>query len=276
MSEGKGAAVSIEDLDGLVSDYSDAVTAEARASVLASELVKLRRVIDRLELTFCYTAARFAATDEYDEQESLSPIDWVRHHCRMSGFAAAQRVCVGEQLHQTPLTAVALDEGRVGFAHLALMARTARAITDSPTGSAFDESALLENALVSSVSRFRHLCHHARHAQDPNGHAADEVAAVEARELYMTTGEDGMVYLRGVFDSLGGATIRTAVEALSAKTGQDDTRHRARRDADALVELAGHCMDAGLLPARGTQRPSSSTRCPSPPRPSRVLAATAR
>jgi hypothetical protein len=154
----------------------------------------------------------------------------------------------------TPLTAAAVDEGRIGFAHLALVARTAQAITDSPTGSSFDESALLEGALVSSVSRFRHLCYHARHAQDPEGFVADEVAAVEAREFFMTSGGDGMVYLRGRFDAEGGAIIRTAVESLALKSGQDDTRLKARREADALVELAGHGMDAGLLPTRGTQR----------------------
>jgi hypothetical protein len=249
-----GTAVTVADLDQAVSAYSVAVASEPGAA-LSAELIAMRRVIDRLELTFSAAAARFAATDEYERQESLSPIDWVRHHCRMSGHGAAQRVCVGEQLKRTPLTAMAVEEGLVGFGHLALMARTSQAITDSPTGTTFDETALLEQALVSSVGRFRVLCHHARHAQDPDGHANDEVTAVEAREFHMVNGSDGMMHIRGKLDSLGGASLRTAIEALAVKTGKDDTRHKARRNADALIELSGHGLDSGVLPVRGTQRP---------------------
>jgi hypothetical protein len=57
----------------------------------ATEL-RLRHGIDVLELGFATRATTFAATDEYDAQGSVTPIDWIRHHCHMSGHAAARAV----------------------------------------------------------------------------------------------------------------------------------------------------------------------------------------
>jgi hypothetical protein len=43
---------------------------------VASQLVQLRSVMDRLEVVFSQTAATFAATDEYQNQGATSPIEW--------------------------------------------------------------------------------------------------------------------------------------------------------------------------------------------------------
>src|ERR1700716_1675713 len=64
---------------------------------LGQELVALRHVCHRLELEFSVGAARFAATEESEDQGSVIPIDWIRHQCKMSGHAASERVCVGEE-----------------------------------------------------------------------------------------------------------------------------------------------------------------------------------
>jgi hypothetical protein len=48
--------------------------------------------------------------------------------------------------------------------------------------------------------------------------------------------------------------LRTALEPLAVKSGADDDRHRDRRLADALVELAGHGLDSGAVPQRASQR----------------------
>jgi hypothetical protein len=195
-----------------------------------------------------------AATDEYDVQGSVSSISWIRHQCRMSSHAAAERVCVGEEVERLPLSIEALEDGRIGFAHLALMARTSNALHESPTTQSFDESALLASATELSVGRFRHVCLDARHAGDLEGYAAEEARSVEDRALELNTGEDGFVFIRGLLDSAGGAVLRTALEPLAMKSGADDDRHRDRRLADALVELAGHGLDSGAVPQRASQR----------------------
>jgi hypothetical protein len=63
------------------------------------------------------------------------------------------------------------------------------------------------------------------------------------------------VWVRGVLDAEGGAVLRTALEPLAKPVGKGDDRKLGRRFADALVELAGHSLDNGLVPRRATQRP---------------------
>ena len=223
---------------------------------LASYLTHLRQSADRLELRFSQGAAAFAVTDEYDEQGSVSPIHWVRVNCHMGGGAAADRIAVGEQLQRLPESHQSMVEGEIGFAHLALIARTATAIAESVgVHKPFDETPLLEKARAFSVGRFRDFCHHARHVADPEGYAADEVQGVERRSLTMRSDEGGMVWIRGLLDAEGGAAVRTALEPLAQPAGKDDVRKLDRRLADGFVELASRFLDSGLLPRRATQRP---------------------
>ena len=46
----------------------------------ANALVRLRRVIAKLELEFSDLASDFAATDEYEQDAACSPIQWMKHH----------------------------------------------------------------------------------------------------------------------------------------------------------------------------------------------------
>ena len=216
-------------------------------------LVCLRQSIDRLELEFAELAAAFAATDEWEQQGSVSPIHWLRYNCKMAGGAAADRICVGEQIDNLPCSAEALTDGRIGFTHVALMARTQEAV--SGNGRSLDEGRLLREAERLSVKQFRDACHHARHAADPEGAAADEADAVGARFLELKPNEDGSLYIKGFLDSIGSAALRTALEPLARPSGKDDDRRRERRLADALVELTSHALDGGSLPSRGAQRP---------------------
>lgn len=223
----------------------------------AARLIHSRRAIDLLELKFSEDSASFASTDEYDVQGAVSPIQWIRSNCRMGGGAAADRVAVGEQLNTLPESSQALVEGEIGFAHLALIARTATAIAmaEGPA-KPFEEDRLLARAREYGVGRFRDFCEHARHAGDPDGFARDEALRVEARSLTLKTGEGGMVWLRGLLDPEGGAAVRTALEPLARPTGKDDFRKLDRRMGDALVEAAHRLLDGASLPQRANQRPN--------------------
>jgi hypothetical protein len=212
-------------------------------------------VIDRLLVKSSEGAAAFADTDEYDNRGSVSPIHWIRVHCHLTGGAAADRVAVGQQLGHIPESHRSLLEGEIGFAHLAHTARTAAAIEERGTNKPFDELPLLDKARELPVGRFIDFCHHTRHAADPEGYVAEEVAGVEARSLTIKTGEGGMVWLRGVLDPEGAAVFRTAVEPMARRDGKDDDRTRERRLGDAVIELARRSLDTGLVPRRGTVRP---------------------
>jgi hypothetical protein len=77
---------------------------------------------------------------------------------------------------------------------------------------------------------------------------------VENRGLQISSDDDGAVYLNGVFDPVGGAAIRTALEPLARRSGGDDHRQYDKRLADALVDVAMHALDNGLVPQNASQR----------------------
>jgi hypothetical protein len=214
------------------------------------DMREVSRCRDLLELKFSEMAAAFATTDEYDLDGSVSPVHWIRHQCHMGSGAAADRVAVGERLTNMPESAEALAGGQIGFAHLALIARTATALAETNSQKMFDETHLLKKAKEFSVGRFRIFCDHQRHANDPAGYTAEEMQALEDRSLTLSSGESGKVWVRGVLDSEGGAVLRIALEPLAKSTGKGDERRLARRLADALVELAGHALDNGMVPQR--------------------------
>src|SRR5882762_6097980 len=233
--------------------YEQPVPEDGRA--LGSYLKRVQRVIDRLAVKSSEAAASFAETTEYDNQGFVSPVHWIRMNCHLTGGAAADRVAVGQQLENIPESHQSLLDGEIGFAHLAHTARTAAAIEESGTNKAFDELPLLEKARQLPVGRFIDFCHHMRHAADPEGYLAQEVAGAEARSLTMKTGEGGMVWVRGVFEPEGAAIIRTAFEAGAHRNGKGDDRKHDRRLADAAVELARRSLDNALVPQRGSVRP---------------------
>jgi hypothetical protein len=250
MSDGEGEVVS--ELLAAVERYRSRPPVELDGAQLGEQLVGLRHVIDLLEVEFAKLSGRFAETDEWNGGGFLSPIHWIRVNCHMGSGAAWKRVNVGEQLSNLPLSSAALDVGGIGFAHLALMAQTAAAVADEQRS--LDEARVLAEGLELTVTHFRKACQHARHAADPDGFALDERRAAEERKLTMSNFEDGGLFLKGVFDALGGAAIRTALEPLARSCGRGDERNREQRLADALVELAGHALDSGVIPDRGSQR----------------------
>ena len=200
---------------------------------LAEKLIQLRHVIDLAELSFAQLAADFAETEEYDEQGSVSAIDWLRLNCHMTSSAAADRVRVGDHLDQLSDSVYAMAMGEIGFAHLSVMARTANALPDT-----FNESDLLDKARAVSPGRFHHQCRHYRHAADPQGFAAEQSELYEKRHLSLSLWEDGSLLINGALDPVGGAALRTALEPLTRRSGAHDERNREQRQADALVELA--------------------------------------
>jgi hypothetical protein len=207
---------------------------------MAEELIRRRLEIDQYELEFSLVAAKFARTDEYDEQGFDSPISWIKASCHMSGGAAADRVCVGEQLARLDKSVSAVAGGEIGFAHVVHIARTSAKV-----GEKLDEVRLLHHARDESVARFRNTCLHAVHAADARAVVEEEKEGVEARSLHLYTADDGCVLVKGILDKVGGAALRTALEPLAKRAGKDDDRNYDRRLGDALVDLAVHALDSG-------------------------------
>ena len=201
--------------------------------VLRERLIQRRRVIDLQEVAFAREAAEFAAGDAWDEDGSVSAIDWLRFHCHMNAGAAANAIAVGESLDRLPESHQAVVDGEIGFAHLVVMARTAEALHDR-----FDEKLLVEKAKENSPGKFFYICHHARHATDPKRYADEQAEQVEQRRLKLSRWMDGSLLISGSIDPIGGAAVLNALQPLARKSGPHDDRCLEQRNADALVELA--------------------------------------
>jgi hypothetical protein len=217
-----------------------AIALETGAEML-DYLIRRRVQMDQGELEWSVVAARFAQTDEYDEQGFNSPIACLKAMCHLRSGAAADRVCVGEELERLDKSAEALATGEIGFPHLALIARTAVAC-----GEKFDEARLLRHARKESLVKFEHTCTHAKHAADPDGVVDEEKQGVEARSLTFSTADDGVVLVKGILDKVGAGALRSALEPLAKRDGKDDRRDYPRRLADALIDLSMHALDNGV------------------------------
>jgi hypothetical protein len=209
------------------------VSSPSRNDVLRERLIQRRLVLDLQEIAFAREAAEFAASSAWDEDGSVSAIDWLRFNCHMNAGAAANAIAVGESLERMPESHQAVVDGEIGFAHLAVMARTAEALDDR-----FDERLLVEKAKENSPGKFFYICHHARHAADPKQYATEQAEQVEQRRLKLSTWMDGSLVISGQLDPIGGAALLTAIRPLARKSGAHDDRDLEQRQADALVELA--------------------------------------
>ena len=210
--------------------------------VLGEQLIQKVHQMDLLRLEIADLAARFAGTEEYDEDGSHTPGEWIKFNCRLRTGAAYDFICVGEQLSDLATSVQAVREGRIGFDHLAKEARTREELHG-----VFDEATLLAQAQEVSVGRFTHICEKARHAARPKQVAQEQRDQAELSKLEFFHHEDGICSLRGLFDGFSGAVIRNALEPLATRAGSDDRRSKAKRLADALVELAQGKQPAQLM-----------------------------
>src|SRR6202790_1589738 len=209
------------------------VSSPSANDLLRERLFQRRRVIDLQEIAFARDAAEFAAGNAWDEDGSVSPIDWLRFNCHMNAGAAANAIAVGEVLERLPESHQAVVDGEIGFAHLVTMAHTAEALQER-----FNERVLVEKANENSPGKFFYVCHHARHAADPKTYAAEQAEQVEQRRLKLSKWMDGSLLISGQLDPGGGAAGLSMIEPLARKSGPDDDRCLEQRNADALVELA--------------------------------------
>lgn len=199
----------------------------------AAALIELRAQIDALELEFSRLASEFAETGYWYYDGSNTAIDWLRFNCRMTSTAASDRLAVGRHVGKMTASVNAMEAGEIGFAHIAVMARTADAIRGS-----FDENKLLPLARESSPGKFHYRCMHYRHAVNAAACADQQNELVENRRLKLSTAEDGCLLISGILDPVGGAAVRTALDPLAKPDGVLEDRSSERRYADALVEFA--------------------------------------
>jgi uncharacterized protein DUF222 len=254
------AKPAVSELQGAVDELQTAVRRMATcmraadATDLGEGLIQIREVgIDPLEAVFARGLRRFDNSGEYKADGALSAVAWVRERCNLSGGAAAERVSVARQLETLPQIAKAFARGDVGFQHVALIARTAENVGSAPVQK--EEHNLLKAAQTMDPGRFAAVAKGFEHRVDAAAALAEANHAYGRRYLHLSEPQDGMVRLDGILDLEGGATLKTALNALMPPPTNDDVRTPGQRRVDALVDLARRPLDGSKLGTVGGQRP---------------------
>jgi hypothetical protein len=219
----------------------------------------LRAGIDALEREFAEEAVNAKKSCDHLAGGAASAVGWLGRLCGMSPMSVADRLCVGEQLRELPQVAEALSSGELGYQSVSLLCHLRDQLGDNKD--LFVEEEMLEHARHLTVKELRYLCRYARHVADPDGFFNDAEADFEDRRLHINQLPNGMHAIDGILDPVGGAALKTALEALARRLGSDDQRSHKQRMADSLAELTLHALDEGRLPRRGGVRPHLTVTC---------------
>src|SRR5438093_503572 len=224
---------------------------EAEADDEFIDARRLSGVIDRLQGKLCRVVAAASKRREH-LLTGDSPTGWVAKQCQISKNAAADRLCVGEQLGRLPLVAEALSSGAIGFQAASVICHLQERLAEA--GGAIEEEEWVGRAREWSLKWLSAEAAKTWHAVDPAGFELKVEEAHERRQLFISECGD-MYRIDGWLELGAGAVVKTAIESLSAPLGTDDTRRPKQRRADALTELAYHVLDTAKLPERNGARP---------------------
>src|SRR6267378_4391335 len=130
------------------------------------KLVQNQARIGLIQLEQSRLAAELAAGRQWDEDGVNGAYDWIRINCHVPANVAGDYLTVGAHLPQLAQSVQAMLAGEIGFAHLAVMARTAQAV-----GKAFDETKLLPLAKDNSAGNFFYKSVHHRHSASSKKYA---------------------------------------------------------------------------------------------------------
>src|SRR5229473_2795484 len=117
-----------------------------------------------------------------------------------------------------------------------------------------DEEQWLGFARKHTIKDLNWIADHFRYAVDPEGFDRDTEENYEERFLHISE-MSGKYHLSGVLDREAGVALKTAIDGLAKRLGQDDRRTPKQRRADALTEVVYKAMDEGKLPKRNGVRP---------------------
>src|SRR5947199_8445623 len=215
---------------------------------------RLSKVIDSLQGTLC-TVLHMAKKRHEHQLNNQSACSWAARQCQMSKTAAADRLCVGEQLESMPLVAQALSSGEIGFQAAATICHLQARVGE--IGKRIDEEMWVGNARRFSVKDLRDIAVRTWHAVDPAGFETKVEDDYERRQLFIS--ESGGMYRLDAWLTLeGGAAVKAVIDSLSKPLGPHDTRSPKQRRHDSLVESMHHALGAGTLPRRNGVRPHLS------------------
>jgi hypothetical protein len=220
-------------ISALVSDLEDEDIEPFTDTALGEDIVEIRRAMDRFEYQCSRRLDLFARRRGYEAFGFVTLISWLRRACRLLPGVAIQHAEVARNLPSLPQTGAALAAGDIGFHHAAVIAHCVTEVGVEPV--VRQESHLLEAAQGHDPRTLRNVTNVIRYCEDPDGTLADANEKYGSRFLHLSQTFEGMWVLDGRLDPEGGATLRTALNALLPEWQEGDEHSYVKRQADALV-----------------------------------------
>jgi hypothetical protein len=220
----------------------------------------LHRQLARLEAAVTRAAAAFESGGVWETDGARSAAAWIATRCGLPKAAAQRRVRLGRQLRHLPGVEAGWLAGRLNVAHVERIA----AACGPATADLFarGEQIMVESAVALTYRQFQRVVAYWEQQADPDGVELDADRQHQRRHLYLSQSIDGLWFLEGRLDPVGGAAVAAALgrierEAFAADWAEARTRAGAeltvsglartpsQRRADALVEMARR---AGAVP----------------------------
>jgi Domain of unknown function (DUF222) len=249
------------ELDALAADDLHGLTAGQLLDRTARLIARCNRL--QAELARTTRAAELAQAPEHDGLKSMA--SWLKGHGRLSGRSAKALVRTGRALEQLPAVAAGCAAGVISAEQVAVIAPVVapdaleRAAAQGVDVAEVD-TLLAQVAAGQPYDRLRQVVHHYLARLDPDGPEPDPT---EGRSLTIAKHDDGSISGRFELDAVGGEKLQAALESiLQANRPKGDTRSRAQRSADALVQLCDNALASGNLPVLRKTKPQVVVKVP--------------
>ncbi len=242
-----------EEIDSLLDLLNSEELAESASASLGHDIRELERIGNRCQGESMRRLQRFDADQGFAASGALSTRSWLHWQCHLTGGVAKHRVNLARRLPELPQTTDAYAQGSISYSHASLIAITAEHCGERWEANA--ESILVKAAKGLDPYELKKACIKMRHLLEPQGVLEEAMDRHDHNYLHLSQTLDGVFYLDGRLDAEGGATLQTALDAVTRPLTADDPRLHSQRQADGLVELARRQLNGGQLPEVGGQKP---------------------
>ncbi|MFL5894584.1 MAG: DUF222 domain-containing protein [Thermoleophilaceae bacterium] len=211
---------------------------------LAAEICTLSAHISAATARFLVLVAQFYERGGWGGTGAKTCAHWLSWTCGLSLPTAREHVRVAQRLRDFPLLTEAFSRGELSYSQMRALTR----IEDVG-----DERELLDFARAHSAAQLEQVVRSYRRCATVDEAAQD---AYDGRSLHWWWEDDGSLMLKGRLPAEQGALLVQALEAARDALGppppedvsaearrRDDTSPVQRRNADALVAVAGTSLD---------------------------------
>ena len=246
-----------------VLDDLEAVLDKLATTERPRDLVRFRRLADRLEFQWLRAIREHDRSMEWAVEDSASPAAWLRSNVSLAPSEARATIQTARKMDHFPGLAEAFAAGDISRQHAAVLTIAATPERLEPLQAL--EPQLVDAAKAMDPRQFRWVVQHACSAIDGDGGVNQDRDQFAKRHFHASPTFEGMVRVDGLLDPETGETLLTVLAAHEpARKHPNDTRTPAQRRADALGDIARHalaCSEPEQHHGRRRGRPHMSVNC---------------